>query len=130
MRQMCEMFEIPPGIMENCPEPDRYVDQGDLIELGALRFEVLYTPGHSPGHVCYYCREEGVLLSGDLLFAGSVGRTDLPGGSATLLQRSLKEKLMILPDTTKVWPGHGPDTTIGVERVSNPFLRGDKYGWI
>ena len=89
--------------------------------MGQLRFRILHTPGHTPGGICL--AGDGVLFSGDTLFAGSVGRTDFPGGSHATLMRSIKEKLMVLPDNTLVYPGHGPSTTIGEERAGNPFLQ-------
>ena len=91
-------------------------------------FEVRFTPGHSPGHLCYYCAEERVVLTGDALFAGSIGRTDLPGGDAARLMRSIRERLLSLPDDTRVLSGHGPETTVGRERRENPFLAEAEYG--
>ncbi len=102
------------------PPADRKLEDGEQIGLGKWPFKVLHTPGHTPGCICLYVA--GTLFSGDTLFAGSVGRTDLPGGSEVEIIRSIKEKLMILPDETMVRPGHGPRTTIGAERESNPFL--------
>jgi len=103
------------------PSPDRLLEDGDSIDVGDLRFEVLHTPGHTPGGICLL--GEGVIFSGDTLFKYSVGRTDLPGGSYTKLMDSIQAKLMTLPDDTVVYPGHGPDTTIGGERKGNPFLQ-------
>ena len=100
-----------------------YMHEGDTIEIGEGRLEVLHVPGHSQGSVALYDREGGYVIVGDALFAGSIGRTDLPGGSYTQLIDSIKSKLMSLPDSTVVYPGHGPATTIGIERQSNPFLR-------
>lgn len=102
------------------PPADRKLEDGEQIELGRLTIKVLHTPGHTPGCICLYV--EGTLFSGDTLFAGSVGRTDLPGGDEKALIRSIKEKLLNLPDETVVRPGHGPRTTIGAEREENPFL--------
>lgn len=101
---------------------DRLLDDGDELSLGRLTFAILATPGHSPGGLCLYCPASGDLFSGDVLFAGSVGRTDMPGGDGRLLARSIREKLLALPDGTRVWPGHGPATTIGQERRTNFFL--------
>lgn len=100
-----------------------YLHDGDTIEIGEGRLEVLHVPGHSQGSVVLYDREGGFVIVGDALFAGSIGRTDLPGGSYPQLIDSIKSKLMSLPDSTVVYPGHGPATTIGIERLSNPFLR-------
>ena len=108
--------------VETPPEPNMRVDEGDAIAVGRLNFEVLYTPGHAPGHVSFLLREANAIFSGDVLFAGSIGRTDLPGGSMELLFQIIEEKLMSLPDETTVYSGHGPATTIGRERLTNPFL--------
>ena len=104
------------------PPPDRLLKGGDSIDIGDLHFLVLHTPGHSPGGICLL--GEGVVFSGDTLFNFGIGRYDLPGGSGSQLMNSIHAKLMILPDNTKVYPGHGPDTTIGTEHQGNPFLRG------
>jgi len=106
------------------PPADRTVDQGDVIEVGAIRLEVLHTPGHSPGSISLVVASEGKILVGDLVFAGSIGRTDLPGGSLDTLLDSVKTKLYPHPDDTKLYSGHGPVTTLGRERRSNPFLTG------
>ncbi|RME43408.1 MAG: MBL fold metallo-hydrolase [Caldilineae bacterium] len=103
-------------------EPDVWLEEGDEIEVGNYTLRVLFTPGHSPGHVTFYAPQAGALFDGDVLFAGSIGRTDLPGGSFETLMDSIAHKLMPLPDETVVYSGHGPATTIGRERVSNPFL--------
>jgi len=104
------------------PPPDRLLKGGDSIDIGDLHFEVLHTPGHTPGGICLL--GEGVVFSGDTLFNYGVGRTDLPGGSSSQLMNSIQTKLMVLPDNTVVYAGHGPDTTIGAERKGNTFLRG------
>jgi hydroxyacylglutathione hydrolase len=109
------------------PAVDRYVGEGEVLEVGELMLRSLYTPGHAPGHLAFYVEDQGLVLSGDALFAGSVGRVDLPGGSMEVLMRSLEERLLTLPDETTVYPGHGPQTTIGSERTSNPFLQGGLY---
>jgi len=106
------------------PIVDRYIRDEEVLEVGGLRLESLYTPGHAPGHLAFYAESEGLVLSGDALFAGSVGRTDLFGGSMEVLVRSISERLLTLPDDTRVYPGHGPQTTIGDERSYNPFLQG------
>jgi hydroxyacylglutathione hydrolase len=95
---------------------------GQEIGVGELTLRVLHTPGHTRGHVTFYAPAEGALFDGDVLFAGGIGRTDLPGGSFEVLLRSIGEQLMTLPDDTVVYPGHGPATTIGHERRSNPWL--------
>jgi len=102
--------------------PDDSLDQGRIIEIAGLSGEILHTPGHTQGSVCLYLPEQSLLLAGDTLFAGSVGRTDLPGGDGATLIRSIHNQLLPLPDSTVVVPGHGPNTTIGEERESNPFL--------
>ena len=103
------------------PQPDRLLKDGDSIEIGDLHFEVLHTPGHSSGGISL--SGHGVVFSGDTLFNFGIGRTDFPGCSHELLMKSIHEKLMVLPDETIVYPGHGPLTTIGDERRGNPFLR-------
>jgi glyoxylase-like metal-dependent hydrolase (beta-lactamase superfamily II) len=109
------------------PTVDRYVEDEEILEVGDLRLRSLYTPGHAPGHLAFYVEDEGLVLSGDALFAGSVGRVDLPGGSMEVLMRSIEERLLTLPDQTVVCSGHGPRTTIGNERASNPFLQGGMF---
>ena len=101
---------------------DVWHKDGEILKLAGFDIEVLHTPGHTEGGSCYYIREIGVLFSGDTLFCGSVGRTDFPGGSMSEIVRSIKEKVMVLPDDTKVYPGHGEGTSVGYERVNNPFL--------
>jgi hydroxyacylglutathione hydrolase len=103
-------------------EIDQSVGQADKIRVGSLSADVLHTPGHTQGSVCLYFPLEKKLIAGDTLFAGSIGRTDLPGGSFEKIIRSLQEKVLALPDDTTVIPGHGELTTIGEERESNPFL--------
>jgi hydroxyacylglutathione hydrolase len=103
--------------------PDASAEDGLAIGLATLPAEVLHTPGHTPGSICLLFPQQALLLAGDTLFAGSIGRTDLPGGDPRQILRSLRERLLVLPDTTRVLPGHGPETTIGEERQSNPFLQ-------
>ena len=109
------------------PTVDRHIGEGETLEVGDLRLRPLYTPGHAPGHLAFYIEDEGLVLSGDALFAGSVGRVDLPGGSMEVLMCSIEERLMTLPDETRVYPGHGPQTEIGNERATNPFLQGGMF---
>jgi hydroxyacylglutathione hydrolase len=103
--------------------PDASADDGVSIGLINLPGEVLHTPGHTPGSICLHFPAQELLLAGDTLFAGSIGRTDLPGGDGRQILRSLRERLVVLPDATRVLPGHGPETTIGEEKQSNPFLQ-------
>lgn len=103
--------------------PDRDLVAGGEVEVGGIRFAVRHVPGHSPGHVAFV--GHGLAISGDTLFAGSIGRTDLPGGDHAQLLASIRRELLSLPDATRVLPGHGPETTIGAERRGNPFLVGE-----
>lgn len=109
--------------MNNCPEPDHYINDGDKLEFSDCEFEVLFTPGHSPGHVCFYDAKNKILLGGDAVFAGSIGRTDLVMGDFELLIQSIRNKILVLNDEVKILSGHGPDTSVGVERKTNPFLQ-------
>jgi len=104
--------------VDDLPEPDMFVSEGNELEIGGLRFKILHTPGHSPGGICLF--GEGVLVTGDTLFAGSVGRTDLHGGDIIQLKKSFK-RLMSLSEKTRILPGHGPETTIGKEKKENFF---------
>lgn len=101
--------------------PDGFLEEGDIVEFGLQKFAVLFVPGHSPGHIAFYNEKEKVVLAGDVLFLNSVGRTDLPGGDHNTLIDSIHKKLFTLPDDVTVFPGHGPETTIGVEKRTNPF---------
>ena len=103
-------------------EADVYVEDGDQIELAGAHFRCIHTPGHTPGGMCYYAIEDDVLFSGDTLFAGSVGRTDFPGGDGSALIQSLKEKIRVLPDHIKVYPGHGPSSMLEIEFAENPYF--------
>ncbi|MFT7587032.1 MAG: hydroxyacylglutathione hydrolase [Cellvibrionaceae bacterium] len=105
------------------PPADRMLAAGDQIVVGNLILDVLFTPGHAPGHVSFHLASRQVIFSGDVLFQGSVGRTDLPGSNHTTLMKIIEEQLMVLPDETQVLSGHGPVTTIGQERLTNPFLQ-------
>jgi glyoxylase-like metal-dependent hydrolase (beta-lactamase superfamily II) len=108
--------------VEDPPAPDVLLREGDRVTLGDQRFQVLHTPGHTPGHVTFLSGE--MAFVGDLIFAGSIGRTDLPGGSFDELIRAVREKIFVLPDRTVLFPGHGPATTVGEEKRSNPFFAG------
>ncbi len=127
-KQDNHMMEHPRELLFDLPfEPesysaDRFLDDGENISLGDLACTVLHVPGHTPGHVVIHFPEEGVVFAGDVLFMGSVGRTDLPGGDYETLMRSISSKLLSLPGDTKVLPGHGPPTTIAREIQSNPFI--------
>jgi glyoxylase-like metal-dependent hydrolase (beta-lactamase superfamily II) len=111
------------GISFSSEPADFSLEDGDTIEQANIKLDVLHTPGHTPGGVCLYSKNEGIIFAGDTLFADSVGRTDIPGGSETQLIKSIKQKLCTLPGQTIVYPGHGPATTIAKEKANNPFLR-------
>ena len=128
------MFGLNPAEFENCPEPTEFFEDGDTLTIGNLKAAALFTPGHSPDHLAFFFErtpwiidgetgESPVLIAGDALFQGSIGRTDLPGGNHAQLIQSIQEKLLVLPADTIVLPGHGPATTIGIEKRSNPFLQ-------
>lgn len=110
------------GLNVVSPPPDIILQDGDEIRVGYLRIKVIHTPGHTSGSISLYIEEEKAIFTGDTLFAGSIGRTDLPGASYEEIISSIKGKLLRLPDETKVYPGHGPETTIGAERRENIFL--------
>jgi glyoxylase-like metal-dependent hydrolase (beta-lactamase superfamily II) len=112
-------FKIDPG-----PEPTIDFTHGQILRLGQAQFEVRYTPGHTLGHCVLYCAEAKVCFCGDLIFAGSVGRTDLPGGNWDTLEKSIREQIYTLPDETRLLSGHGPETTVGREKKFNPFVPG------
>lgn len=123
LTQMRMLFGmVPPG---NYSPPANRISLGDgqVLGLAGLDLEVVHTPGHTPGHCCFLLRAEGVLFSGDHLFAGSIGRTDLPGGNYDTLMESMKSKVLPLDDDVQVYPGHGPATTLARERRTNPFLQ-------
>ena len=110
------------GLSLEQPETDRFIREGETFKLGESKLSVRFTPGHCPGHITLV--GDGFAFVGDVLFAGSVGRTDLPGASWEVLAESIRTQLLTLPDETRVYPGHGPETTIGRERRTNPFLQG------
>lgn len=103
--------------------PEGHVEENDVIRFGESELKVLFTPGHAPGHVVYYCEQDKICLGGDVLFQRSIGRYDLPGGDLQTLLHSIRTKLFALPDEVRVFPGHGPSTTIGEEKRHNPFLQ-------
>ena len=105
------------------PEPTDYVTDNQLLKFGNLELKVIFGPGHSVGHVAFYSEADKILIGGDVLFYGSIGRTDLPGGNHTMLIKNIKEKILILPDDVTVYPGHGGETTIGFERSHNYYLK-------
>ncbi len=102
--------------------PDSFFSENEKLKFGNTEFDIIHVPGHSPGHVVFYSEKEKILIGGDVLFHGSIGRSDLPGGDQATLISGIKEKLFKLPDETKVYCGHGPETTLGFEKESNPFL--------
>ena len=104
--------------------PDRWLNEGDQIELDGEKLDVYHCPGHTPGHVIFHHVESKLAIVGDVLFQGSVGRTDLPGGSTAQLMNSITDKIYPLPDDTIIYPGHGPETTLGREKQKNPYLNG------
>jgi glyoxylase-like metal-dependent hydrolase (beta-lactamase superfamily II) len=109
--------------VEKAPMPDRDIHDNEIITFGGTALKVIHVPGHSPGSICLYSEVDRLLICGDVLFNGSIGRTDLPAGNHGLLIRGIREKLMTLPRDTDVWPAHGPKTTIGREHDTNPFLQ-------
>jgi hydroxyacylglutathione hydrolase len=108
--------------IETGPDPTINLASNQILTMGKYQFKVLHTPGHSPGHVAYFCKAENVLFSGDLIFHGNVGRTDLPGGDWKELIRSIHQHVFPLLDETRIFPGHGEETTVGEEKCKNPFL--------
>lgn len=114
------MYGIPYDVS---PEPEKFLAAGDTVKLGDDELHVLFVPGHAPGHIALHSSAQQFVICGDVLFMNSIGRTDLPGGDTETLLRSIREQLLPLGDAVKVYCGHGPDTTIGQERKSNPFLR-------
>ena len=108
---------------EESPEPSTFLKEGDKIHFGNSSLDVLFAPGHAPGHIVLYSKEQHFVIGGDVLFQMSIGRTDLPGGDYDTLISSIKDKLLPLDEQTKVYCGHGPSTTIGFEKANNPFLK-------
>lgn len=122
LEDQARMFGLP-GAVRNLV-PDRWLTDGETLQLGPHRFEVIHAPGHAPGHVVFFERASRLLIGGDVLFAGSVGRTDLPYGDHATLMASIRDRILPLGDDVAFVPGHGPTGTIGQERLGNPFLRG------
>ena len=125
-KDLCESAKL--NVSEDVGRPytvtvDWYLKDGETVTIEGMEFKVIWTPGHTQGSCCYYFEKDNILISGDTLFEGSCGRSDLPTGDGKLLSHSLKERLMILPDETMVFPGHGNGTTIGDEKKYNPFCR-------
>lgn len=118
--QSSHLYGLP---CDKSPQPERFLKAGETISFGRTKLEVLFAPGHSPGHVVFYHKEKQVVISGDVLFRGSIGRTDLPGGNFETLIKSIKNVLFPLGDDVVVYSGHGPQTNIGEEKKSNPFLQ-------
>jgi hydroxyacylglutathione hydrolase len=121
--QVAEMFGIP--YSDPSPLPGKFLKEGDEVVFGNTRLQILFTPGHSPASISLYCEKEKYLIAGDVLFKESIGRTDLPGGDFSTLISSIQNKLFVLPNEVVVYPGHGPETTIGHEKMYNPFLNQD-----
>lgn len=118
--KQASMFGVP---LDPSPEPTHFIEEGDVITLEGHDLHVLFVPGHAPGHIAFYNKEQKFVINGDVLFMNSIGRTDLPGGDLDTLLKSIREQLFPLGDDVKVYCGHGPETTIGMEKRSNPFLR-------
>jgi hydroxyacylglutathione hydrolase len=120
--QQAMAFGLP---VPELPEPDHELQVGATLDFSPeLRFAVRFAPGHAPGHVVFVAEDAGLALVGDVIFAGSIGRTDLPGGDFGRLMRSIREEILTLPDDMRLLPGHGPETTVGRERSGNPFVTG------
>jgi glyoxylase-like metal-dependent hydrolase (beta-lactamase superfamily II) len=120
LKMQAVMFGFPEP---EVPEVESWLEDGDPIPLGSLEGKVIFTPGHSPGGCCFYFAPEKALFCGDTLFRGSIGRTDLPGGSYDELDRALRDRVLTLGDEVRFYPGHGPSGTLGEERRTNPFVR-------
>ena len=122
MQQQMAMFGFPAN-GKYIPTMGEYIDENDIIEFGNQKLSIMSVPGHSPGSIVFYNKKENLVISGDVLFNGSIGRTDLPQGDHNLLIDGIKTKLLVLPEDTVVYPGHGPSTTIKGEKQMNPFLQ-------
>ncbi|NNE55071.1 MAG: MBL fold metallo-hydrolase [Flavobacteriales bacterium] len=119
LEMKAQMFGVS---MQEVNAPEHFIQEGENVRFGNTELEVLFTPGHAPGHVVFVNHQQQVVIGGDVLFKGSVGRVDLPYCDPAALEKSIREKLYQLPDTYQVYPGHGPSTTIGIEKRSNPFV--------
>jgi glyoxylase-like metal-dependent hydrolase (beta-lactamase superfamily II) len=117
---IAKMYGIP---FNQGPHPEDFLDENSKIELDGFTLDIFHTPGHSPGSICFYSKINNFLIGGDVLFNGSIGRTDLPGGDFDILSESIKTKLYTLPDHTRVFSGHGESTLIGNEKLYNPFIK-------
>ena len=115
-----QLWQLP---FDNYDGELNFLDEGQVVQIGEDRLHILFTPGHSPGSISFYSQENKFIISGDVLFQGSIGRTDLPGGDFTILEESIKTKLYTLPGDVIVYPGHGDSTTIGDEMKTNPFVK-------
>ncbi len=121
--QSAQIWGMP---FENYEGPFHFLENNDVVKLGEDELEVLLAPGHSPGSICFYCKKQKFLIGGDVLFRESIGRTDLPGGNHAALVESIQNQLFVLPDDVTVYPGHGETTTIGHEKMHNPFLKAQR----
>ena len=119
--QVAAFYGMPPA--EKSPDPSRFIEEGELIKFGETTLKALFTPGHSPASLSFYCEKDKFIIAGDVLFYGSIGRTDLPGGNFDALITSIKTEFFPLPDETVVYAGHMQETTIGFEKKNNPFLQ-------
>jgi glyoxylase-like metal-dependent hydrolase (beta-lactamase superfamily II) len=117
--RVCQMYGFPGGPQ---PVPAHFFEDGDMIAFGNSAVKILFTPGHSPGSVCFYNEDQKFVIGGDVLFQNSIGRTDLPGGDFATLEKSIRTKLYVLQDDVTVHPGHGPSTSIGYEKRNNSFV--------
>ncbi len=117
---VAKMYGVP---FNQGPQPSNFLDEASKIELDGFSLSILHTPGHSPGSICFYSKHNNFVIGGDVLFNGSIGRTDLPGGDFDILSDSIKTKLYTLPDQTRVFSGHGESTLIGNEKLNNPFVK-------
>jgi len=119
--QVCKMYGV--AYDDPSPAPARFIEVGEMVEFGNTKLKAIFTPGHSPASLSFYCEESKQLIAGDVLFRDSIGRTDLPGGDFSTLIGSIKDEIFPLGDEVKVYPGHGVATTVGYERLNNPFLQ-------